>query len=363
SAVLARDAAARALAGRIVVVGLTATVLQDVHETPAPGSGLMSGPEIQANAIATVLRGAPLRSADPAVDTALVALLAAGIPLLALRWALYALLAAPLAAALFLAGAQVAFGHGRVVEVLPPLVALAAATAGTAVALLATEVRRRRLLRGTLARFAPDAIVDAVLARAEAGGGRLEPVELDATVLFCDLRGFTGFAESHPTAAVIETLDRHLGGVADAVMAHGGTVVAYLGDGAMAVFGAPVAQDDHADRALAAARDLVDRRLERLNAWLAERGIEHRFALGVGLHSGPVMSGTVGSDRRVEYAAVGDTTNVAARLQAYTKEAGVPLLLSQATHDRLNGRADLRAVGEVRLRGREAPLAIWTLAP
>jgi adenylate cyclase len=361
ASVVDREPEARALEGKVVVVGTTATILQDVHETAAPGEGLMSGPEIQANAIATVLDGAPLRSAPQAVDTALIVLLALIVPLLALRWALRALVATPLVILLYLAGAQVAFEQDVVIVVLPPLVALVVAASGTAVALLATEVRRRRLLRLTLARFAPDAIVDEVVERAEAGGGRLPPVELDATVLFCDLRGFTGFAERHPVSVVIETLDRYLDDVADAVMAHGGTVVAYLGDGAMAVFGAPVPQDDHADRALAAARELIGHRVERLNAWLGERGIDDRFTLGAGVHSGPVMSGTVGSERRIEYAAVGDTTNVAARLQAQTRERGVALLLSESTHSRLTTPDGLTALGEVQLRGRTAPLATWTL--
>jgi adenylate cyclase len=361
SAVRRREPAAGELAGKIVVVGVTAPVLQDVHLTPAPGDRLLSGPEIQASAVAAVLRGAPLRSVPAGVDLVLLLLLSVVVPLLAARWSMRALALVPLVAALFLAGAQVAFAQDRVVEVLPPLVALAVAASGTGAALLLTEVRRRRLLRQTLSRFAPDAIVDEVLEHAEAGDGHLPAVELDATVLFCDLRGFTAFAERQPVAVVIDTLDRYLGEVAQAVMASGGTVVAFLGDGAMAVFGAPLAQDDHADRALAAARDLLERRLERLNASLAERGIDHRFTLGVGLHSGPVMSGTVGSERRIEYAAVGDTTNVAARLQGLTKEAGVGVLVSEATHSRLADPAGLEPLGELQLRGREAPLAAWTL--
>jgi adenylate cyclase len=353
---------ARLLTGRIVVVGVTATILQDVHETPASGGDLMTGPEIQANAIATALRGAPLRDASGALNLALILFGAVTVPLLAVRWALRALAAAPFVAAIHLGAVQFAFEQDRIVEALPPLVALIAATGGTAAALLLTEVRRRRTLCTTLARFAPDSIVDEVVERAEAGDGRLPAVELDATVLFCDLRGFTGFAERHAAPVVIETLDRYLDEVADAVMGHGGTIVAYLGDGVMAVFGAPVAQDDHADRALATGRDLVETRLGRLNEWLEQRGLEDRFALGAGLHSGPVMSGTIGSARRIEYAAVGDTTNVAARLQAHTKEAGVPLLLSGATRERLNAEDGLRPLGDVSLRGRTEPLAIWTLS-
>jgi adenylate cyclase len=356
------EAARRRLAGKIVVVGLTAPVLQDVHQTSAPGGGMMAGPEIQANAIATALTAAPLRSAGGALDLALVVALGLLVPAIALRYGLSALVPAPLAATLLLVAGQAAFSANRIFAVLPPLVALVAGTGGTAAALLATEVRRRRLLRRTLARFTPEELVDEVLERADSGGGRLEPVELDATVLFCDLRGFTGFGERHDVAVVIDTLNRYLAEVADAVMSNGGTVVAYLGDGVMAVFGAPVAQPDHAARALAAGRDLLEVRLPRVNSWLADRGIDQAFALGIGLHSGSVMSGMVGSDRRIEYAAVGDTTNVAARLQARTKDEQVALLLSEATRERLDGVDGLRPLGEVQLRGRAAPLRVWTLA-
>ena len=122
---------------------------------------------------------------------------------------------------------------------------------------------------------------------------------------------------------MIDVLNRYLGEMSDAIMDQGGTLVSYLGDGIMAVFGAPLAQSDHADRALAAAREMLGVRLPRFNAWLGERGSASRCGMGVGLNSGDVMSGHVGSERRVEYAAVGDTTNLAARLEGMTAEAGV----------------------------------------
>src|SRR5215203_2381640 len=108
-------------------------------------------------------------------------------------------------------------------------------------------------------------------------------------------------------------LNHYLGGMSDAIMNHGGTVVSYMGDGIMAVFGAPLEQPDHADRALAAAREMMGPRLDAFNA-----ATGHAFKIGIGLASGPVMSGTVGGGRRVEYSTVGDTTNTAARLEAMT---------------------------------------------
>jgi adenylate cyclase len=206
----------------------------------------------------------------------------------------------------------------------------------------------------------PEQVADQLIARGDEEP-HLAGVELDATVLFCDLRGFSGFAEQQAASVVIGLLNRYLEEMADAVLAHEGTVVSYMGDGMMAVFGAPVEQPDHARRGLEAAQEMIGVRLERVNAWLAQRGLEKRLALGVGLNSGPVMSGTVGSTRRLEYTAVGDTTNVASRLQALTAELGTPLLMAHSTRERLGDLAGLAEVGEAEVRGRAAPERLWTL--
>jgi adenylate cyclase len=133
------------------------------------------------------------------------------------------------------------------------------------------------------------------------------------------------------------------------------------GDGIMAVFGAPVAAADHADHALAAARAMLAR-LELFNAWVRERGYGSGFEIGIGLHSGPVMSGNVGSSRRLEYAAVGDTTNTAARLQGMTKGTPYRLFAGESTLARLSQRPDrLEFVSELEVRGREHGIRVWGL--
>ena len=119
--------------------------------------------------------------------------------------------------------------------------------------------------------------------------------------------------------------------MSDAILDNGGTLVAYMGDGIMAVFGAPLEQADHADRALAAAREMAGERLARFNAWLAEEGHGDGFAMGIGLNTGDVMSGNVGSERRLEYTAIGDTTNTAARLEGMTKGTPHQVFLSEST--------------------------------
>jgi adenylate cyclase len=129
------------------------------------------------------------------------------------------------------------------------------------------------------------------------------------------------------------------------------------------VFGAPVPQDDHADRALSAAREMIGERLERFNEFLRSEGLGEGFRMGVGLNSGRVMSGNVGSERRLEYTAIGDTTNTAARLEGMTKGTPHMLYVADSTHGFLKEPPDdLVPVGEFEVRGRQEKVKLWSLA-
>jgi adenylate cyclase len=178
-------------------------------------------------------------------------------------------------------------------------------------------------------------------------------------VLFTDLRGFTAFAEQTAPDRVIEVLNRFLSEMSDAVLDNGGTLVSYLGDGLLAVFGAPIEVADHADRALAAAREMLSVRLPRFNQWADD---SQPFGMGVGISSGPLMSGNVGSERRLDYTAIGDTVNVAARIEAHTKEVAQKALIADSTRKLLMRPAELVLVGDVTLIGRTAPTTLWGLA-
>ena len=195
-----------------------------------------------------------------------------------------------------------------------------------------------------------------------ADGLRLGGVQREGTVMFSDLRGFTSFAETLQPAQVIDALNRYLTEMSEAILDHGGTLVAYMGDGIMAVFGAPLQQPDHADRALAAARDMLER-LEGFNQWLRDTDMHDGFKMGIGLNTGPVMSGHVGSERRLEYTALGDTTNTAARLEGMTKGTPYQLYVADSTREALRTPADdLVEVGEFEVRGRKATIKLWSLA-
>jgi adenylate cyclase len=222
-----------------------------------------------------------------------------------------------------------------------------------------TDLEQDRV-RDVFARFLPEPIVAEMLTRSD-GQPSIRPVRLWATVMFVDLRGFTTFADSAAVDEIVPVLNRYQATMGDAVLDHGGTVVDYLGDGLMAAFGAPIETVDHADRAVAAARDMADARLDDFNGWLTAERIDQRFGMGIGLNSGRVMSGTFGSERRFDYAVIGDTTNTAARIQDLTKQTGNSILLADQTRTNMTGSTDgLAFVDEFDIRGKQSRIKLWT---
>jgi adenylate cyclase len=222
------------------------------------------------------------------------------------------------------------------------------------------EVERARV-HDVFSRFLPEHVVDDVLARTD-DDVRLGGVRTVGTVMFTDLREFTAFSENLPPELVIAALNRYFEETSDTILDHGGTLVAYEGDGFLAAFGAPIEVEDHADRALATARDIVEVRLPRFNAWLRSNALAEEVHMGIGLNSGPFMSGNVGSLRRLEYTVSGDTVNTASRIEGLTKTLGGPILLSESTRAALlSPPSDLRPVGEVEVRGRQSAVSLWTI--
>jgi adenylate cyclase len=349
--------------GKVVIVGPTDPAAKDLVQTPTADAP-MPGPELQANATATVLDGFPLRDASGLANAALLLAMGLVAPLVAVRRsALLVILVAVGALAAFLLAAQLAYDAGRVLGVAEPVLGLLIGTAGALIVHYALVTRERRHLRNLFSRFVPPEVVNEVVDRVD-DDLRIGGVRRDGTVMFSDLRGFTSFSETQEPELVVEVVNRYLSEMSDAIQAHGGTLVSFMGDGIMALFGAPIEQPDHATRAVDAAREMLGERLPRFNAWLAERGIDREFRMGIGLNSGPVMSGNVGSERRLEYTAIGDTTNTAARLEGMTKGTDHQAFLSESTHERLgDAPADIVEVGEVEVRGREARLRVWALSP
>ena len=341
---------------KIMVVGPTAPTLQDLHPTSTSGDNDMAGAEIQASAIDTVRRGLPLRSVPGALEVALIVLLGPA-PAASLRFSPLRSLA-------------VASGWRSCSSWAPSSPSTRAGSSPWSTRSGRSWCRRSARSRCTTSPPPTSASARDVLAlRARERGRRragqcprpaAHGVQREGTVMFSDLRGFTSFAESLPVDRVIDILNRYLTGMSDAILDHGGTLVAYMGDGIMAVFGAPIEQPDHADRALAASRAMLGEQLDTFNQYLRDEALRG-LPMGIGLNSGPVASGN-GSERRLEYTAIGDTTNTAARLEGMTKGTPHQLFVADSTRSFLQtSQPDLVFVDEFAVRGRQAKIKLWAL--
>ena len=348
---------------KVVVIGASDPSLKDVAETPVGGSDLMSGPEINANAIATALDDFPLRSTPLGFDLFLIALMGVIAPLASYRLSpIRALALGLLAAALYLVCAQLAFNSGRIVPVFYPMIALGLSLVGSLLVYYLREAFIRQRVRDTFARFVPESVVGQVLARTD-DDLRLEGARMDVTVLFSDIRGFTTFSESRDPGQVLEVLNAYHEEMTSAVMDHGGTLISFMGDGIMATFGAPIEMNDHADRAFAAAKEMLEVRLPKVNEWMRENDVGAEFQIGIGLNSGPVMAGNIGSQQRLEFTTIGDTVNTAARLEGMTKGSGHSLFVADSTRELLSERdGELSYVDSMPVRGRAEEIRVWAPA-
>ena len=199
----------------------------------------------------------------------------------------------------------------------------------------------------------------AVAADLDASGFALGGKHVRATVMFSDIRGFTAMVDSQPPEATIDILNTYYTLMFDAIGGQGGVVNQMVGDGLMAVFGAPLPLADPPGAAVNAALEMMEM-LRLLNADRRSAG-KPELAIGIGIATGEVVAGYTGTQERATYTCVGNTVNLAARLEAQTKQAGTPILLDEATRRALAPSIAVRALGAVQIRGRTEPLEVFAV--
>ena len=341
---------------KIVLVGATAADLHDEYLTPMGGGQATAGVEIQANIIQSLLEGRELRVLDSG-QIRLILILLAGISLcvcLSFRLRISAVVLASLAVA-YLLGAVALSGVDILLPVLYPLALISMLFGIDVLYRYRDEHTRRRFIQTAFGRYVSPAVV-AKLASGEAplalGGTKQE-----LTILFSDIRGFTTLSEQLPPEELVTFLNEYLSGMTDLVLHHEGTVDKYIGDAVMAFWGAPLPQTDHAVRGVLTALAMQSRLAELNQAWRAAG--KPTIEIGVGLNTGRVIVGNMGSERRFDYTIIGDDVNLASRLESLTKYYGVGVLISEATKNQLGDKFLLRPLDRVAVKGKKDAVKIF----
>ncbi len=220
--------------------------------------------------------------------------------------------------------------------------------------LVLEDITREKRIRSTMSRYMAKEVVDRLLA---SGDEMLKGSSHIATVVFSDIRRFTMLTEAMSPQQTVTMLNEYFTEMVEVVLTHGGMLDKYIGDAMMAIFGAPVEDAADADNALATARDMM-RALERLNEQRAGEGLA-AIDIGVGVATGEVLAGSVGSVKRMEYTVIGDTVNLAARLESANKHYGTKVLLSAPTVEALRRPAVLRRLDLIQVKGKSRPTGVF----
>jgi adenylate cyclase len=216
--------------------------------------------------------------------------------------------------------------------------------------LVLEDITREKRVRNTMARYVAKEVVDRLLA---SGQDFLDGSAHVATVLFSDIRRFTTLAEAMSPQDTVAMLNDYFTAMVEVVFTHGGMLDKYIGDALMAVFGAAVGDASDADSALAVATEMI-RELARFNQLRRERGLE-AIEIGIGIATGEVLAGSLGSRRRLEYTVIGDNVNLAARLEGANKHYGTTVLVAASTVDTLKSAPTLRRLDLIKVKGKSQP--------
>jgi adenylate cyclase len=340
---------------KIVFVGVTAAGLFDVFETPF-ARGKMPGIQIHAAVADDILSSRFMRPAGGAARVFIVLVCALAVGVIAtLIPAWYAAAATIILAAALAWISTAAFGGGLWINLSQPVLAMALALFGGVSYQYFVEGREKRQVKRLFGRYVSKDIYDQLVANptlAQLGGQRRE-----MTVLFSDIRGFTTVSESGEPEDIVAVLNVYFTRMVDVVFKHKGTLDKFVGDMVMALFGAPLDDPDHADHAVEAALEMIEE-LQRLNVEWQKEG-RPALDIGVGINTGPMIAGNIGSEAIMSYTVIGDSVNLGSRLESLNKNYGTRIIISEATRSRLKGNYVFRPLGDVVVKGKTRAVPIF----
>ena len=351
---------------KIVIVGLSAAGLHDLFTTPYSGGrgeagkglGKMHGFEVHANVIDNLIAGRFLLQAPPWQKWGLVGLIAAGAIVLTLYApigpAIVGLVMLPLLYILF---AVYDFKQLYQLPIVPILTSWAIALTLGFVYQYWIESAEKRKVRKLFSRYVSPDVFRELMDNPQAaalGGSRRE-----VTVLFSDLRGFTSISEQLEPEQIIDQLNEYFTAMVSVVFEHRGTVDKFVGDMIMAIFGAPLSDDHHADHAVQCARAMQSKLVELNREWSAQG--RPAFQSGVGINTGEVVVGNLGSARMQSYTVIGDAVNLGARIESLCKQFDAEILISEFTRNELTASYEIEEKGAVTVKGKTQPVTIFEI--
>ncbi len=344
-----------ALKGAFVLVGATAPDLHDTVITPTSNGRSMPGVEVHASVLDTLLQHRFLRAVPAWFNALLLAvlglLMGLIVPRMRARWSV------PMALAIWIGwfvAAFLLFDRGWILDVLWATFTLFIGFAAVVLERRIASERQKREIRNAFSRYVSGSVVKSILddpSKLKLGGERRR-----MTVLFSDVRGFTTISEGLKPERLVEIMNTYLSSMTDVVFENGGVLDKYIGDAVMAFWNAPFDQPDHADRAVKTALNMLAK-LKEMNA--ANKFGDLQFKIGVGVNTGDMVVGNMGSEDRFDYTVIGDSVNLGSRMESLTKEYGVSLLVSEATREGLKEKYLMRAVDLVAVKGKKEPVRMY----
>ena len=342
---------------KIVLLGLTIRGI-DEFATPTTSATRMWGVEVQASAVDTLLAERYLTPASRATTVLLIyASALSGVLLAAAARPLKGLGGVAAWSLLYLIAGSLSFDRGVLLNMVYPLVAVLLGFTATQAYRIFFEQAQRQLVQDLMSRYLSPSVSQWVLQQPEQLklGGETRVM----TVLFCDLRGFTTLSRSVDPHLLVSFMNDFMTAMTDIVFRHDGVLDKYIGDEVMAFWNAPREQPDHAGLACQAALEMVHE-LDGLRASWSHRGLPP-LDIGVGINTGPMVVGNMGSRERLAYTVIGDAVNVASRLQNLNKQFGTHVLTTESTRKVAGSRFLYRAIDQVKLRGHDEPLTVYEL--
>lgn len=347
------------LSGKAVLVGATAIGTYDLRTTPF--SVVTPGVFVHAMGLQNILDHQHLeRFYGSAIAEALLIIvlgIALGLILPRVKMGLSGLIAALCVMALWLCDYFLLFNRGYIVHLIVPTLQLFTLFVAITIFRFVTEEREKRFIRRAFQFYLTKSVVDEVLkdtSKLQLGGDKRE-----LTVLFSDIRNFTTISEQLQPEKLVTLLNRYLTPMTDVIFQHEGTLDKYIGDAVMAIFGAPVSQADHARRACLAALDM-SRQADILDDVWLDAGLG-QLRVGIGINTGPMAVGNMGSAMRFSYTVMGDHVNLASRLEGLNKVYGTGIIISQYTYVLVREEFCIRELDVVRVKGKRAPIRIYEL--